>query len=373
MFDIYNEARRLNEILAEHAFGPRWTNDAYLFGIWCHSEKKGATAAIKLADEYASKSTNYNKFSKEDYAKLCTTVRNGIKDAKKGYTLKAVDSIKIDLGYIEYLKTLPRNIRNVLFTFLVWEKVKESIGQNNMVIYYSVEKSKAMKQAAITKAKDAEILKYFVEIPAIKYSKKNPAGVKGYRPTWYDNVTLNNEYLTISGNSELGYAYGDYLDDDLHNPGRILDGICSGTGKCEICGKIVPRVKGNFNDGKLYCPQHLAEEKTKERIKAFDEALNSERQEIITVCRKCGKKLTIQSKNKMYEKALQGNFVCSDCRSIERRSFVCVTCGETFVLDKRGGSAEQILNGTAPCECAGCAKKRRRRESYAKKKQNKLK
>lgn len=24
MFDIYNEARRLNEILAEHKFGPRW-------------------------------------------------------------------------------------------------------------------------------------------------------------------------------------------------------------------------------------------------------------------------------------------------------------------------------------------------------------
>lgn len=373
MFDIYNEARRLNEILAEHKFGPRWVNDAFLFGVWCYSEGKGDTTSCKLADEYAKGSENYNRFSKEDYTVLCTQVKKGRKRGKDGYTLKSVDFIEIDKGYLNYLEPLERGIRNMLFTILVWGKVKEKCGMVDNIIYYQSDKPKLLKQAGLSnrvqKNLDADVLNHMEEIPAIKYAKKNVKGVKGYRPIW-DKVTETGEVFRISGNTELGYAYGDYMDDDIHNPGRVMDIYCNGMTTCETCGKPVPKFRQASYKGKAYCPEHLVEIKMLERLASIEEKINdAHTEDIDTFCRICGKSAHILKTNKMWEKALTGNYICEDCRrDINKpgtgkgatykkvKVLVCTSCGREFKMHKGAKNYSELVAGTN-CECGQCFRK----------------
>lgn len=370
MFDVFNELKRVNEILADASFCDRWQNDAYLFGIWAEKEGKGLTEAIKIADVYASKSENYNKFSKEDYVTLKGNVNRGFKASKNGYNFKTVDQIEIDAGYIDYLRGISdRNIRNILFTTLVWTTVKKLCGIETDIIFLDSERKKIEKQSHAT-YKPKEILPYFTEEIAVKYGRRNAAGIRGYHPSWMGNVELKGETLTISGSkTDLGYAYGDYQDDDLHNPGRFLDTIIYGTEKCCECGKVIPKHRLQMYTGKYYCPEHLIKAKTEKRIETFTAQAEDTKDEITCICRKCGETHTINSRNKAWEKALTGNYICSKCRQTTAKvQRTCTRCGIVFTVNKKSANYNEIMAGTN-CECSKCFRKtKRERLSKSKKK-----
>ena len=364
MFEVYNELKRVNEILADAKFCDRWENDAYLFGIWCSKEKKGETAAIKTADLYASKTETYNKFSKEDYIRLKSCVKKGFKAGKGGYEFKAVDEITIDYGFIEYLKDIQsRDIRNALFTSLIWCEVKKVCGMTTDIVYLESEKQKLAKQAHAT-FQIKEILPYFTEEIKVKYGRKNVAGTRGYHTSWIEDVELTGETITIYGSQpELGYEYGDYQNDDLHNPGRWLDAIIYGTTKCAACGEVVINHRTHMFKGKHYCDTCLASEKLKDKISNWDSQAENSKTEIKTTCRKCGKSFTILSTNKNWDKAITGNYICPECRreaaKVVKIKKICTRCGKEFTLNKKAANYQEIINGTN-CECSKCFRKTKR-------------
>lgn len=370
MFEVYNELKRVNEILADAKFCDRWENDAYLYGIWSDKEGKGETTSIKIADGYASKAETYNRLSKEDYARLKSCVVKGRKASKNGYEFKAVDFIEVDEAYIDYLKPLGRDLRNILFTTLVWTEVKKSCGMDTDIIYFDSEKLKLAKQAH-AQFKPKEVEPYFTEEIKVKYGRKNKAGTRGYHVSWIDNITLTGETLRIKGSSpEPGYAYGDYMNDDLHNPGRWLDELIYGTTKCAKCGNNVIKHRTHMFNGKHYCDSCIEEVKLDKKIDEWNAAIDTPKTDITTVCRRCGKSFTILSTNRAWDTAVTGNYVCPDCRKnaakVEKVKKICTRCGKEFTVNKKAANYEEIAAGTN-CECSKCFKKtRREREKLSK-------